>query len=159
MRDLGTPVYTPRFFAEVMRELADGATIFCAWADDVPVAASIVLWNGRHIEVPWASSLREFNPLCANVLLYWEMLQFAIERGHDRFDFGRSTPFEGTYHFKRQWGAEAQPLIWEYWLSSAQALPDRNPRSRRYSLATSVWSRLPVPLTRVIGPAIVRNIP
>jgi hypothetical protein len=87
------------------------------------------------------------------------MLRFAIGGGFTGFDFGRSTPHEGTYHFKQQWGAQPHPLFWEYWLSNDRPLPDRGPTNPRFSLARTAWTRLPVPLTRLIGPSIVRNIP
>jgi len=110
MRDLGTPVYARSFFDEVLRTFADSARIFVVRHAGRPVAGSIVYWHRSMIEVPWASALRESNPLCANVLLYWHMLKFAVERGFTVFDFGRSTPDEGTFHFKRQWGAEPLEL-------------------------------------------------
>lgn len=111
------------------------------------------------MEVPWASSLRRYNPLCPNVLLYWEMLKFAIGQGVVTFDFGRSTPLEGTYQFKAQWGAEAQPLYWEYWLAEGACLPDRSPKNRKFEAVIAVWQRLPVAVTRRLGPRIVRDIP
>jgi len=77
------------------------------------------------IEVPWASALREANPLSANVLLYWHMLKFSIERGFKVFDFGRSTPDAGTFHFKKQWGAEPLELVWEYWNASGTPPQER----------------------------------
>ena len=98
------------------------------------------------MEVPWASAIREFNPLCANVLLYWHMVRFAIERGFRTFDFGRSTPGEGTFHFKRQWGAEPRELVWEYWTADGRPLPDLNPKNPKFGLAISAWQRLPVPV-------------
>ena len=72
------------FFGEVLRTFPDTARVFVVRHDGRPVAASIVHWHRATIEVPWASALREFNPLCANVLLYWHMLQFAVERGFAR---------------------------------------------------------------------------
>jgi FemAB-related protein (PEP-CTERM system-associated) len=159
MRDLGTPVYSKRLFSEVTQRLPESTRIFCATVGGQPVAAALVVWHGNRIEVPWASSLREFNPLCANVLVYWEMLRFAIERRMSHFDFGRSTPNEGTFYFKRQWGAEPHSLVWEYWLAPECSLPDLSPKNPRFSLATSTWRKLPVSLTRLVGPALVRNIP
>jgi serine/alanine adding enzyme len=159
MRDLGTPVYPPRFFREILLAFPDAARIFCVRQGPLPLAASLVFWDREMIEVPWASSLRSYNPLCANVLLYWEMLRFAIERGFATFDFGRSTPHEGTYEFKRQWGAEPQPLVWEYWLAEGRTLPDLSPANGRFAPAIAVWRRLPVGFTRALGPLIVRNIP
>jgi FemAB-related protein (PEP-CTERM system-associated) len=159
MRDLGTPVYPVRFFREVMAALPDRARVLVVSAHGRPVAASLVHWNGHRVEVPWASALREFNPLCANVFLYWHMVRFAVERGLRVFDFGRSTPGEGTYLFKKQWGAEPRQLVWEYWTAPGREIPDFNPKSARFSRAVQAWQRLPVPVATLVGPFIVRNIP
>lgn len=159
MRDLGSPVYAVRFFRDVLRHQPQTTRLFCAWLGDRPVAASFVLGHRDTLEVPWASSIRDFNPLCANVAVYWTMLQFAIERGFSSFDFGRSTPHEGTYQFKRQWGADPHPVAWEYWTADDRALPDLSPRNPRYRAAIAFWRQLPVAVTRLVGPWIVRNIP
>jgi FemAB-related protein (PEP-CTERM system-associated) len=159
MRDLGSPVHAPRFFREILASFPDAARILCLYQGATPVAASFVLKHRRVMEVPWASTVRDYNALCANVLLYWEMLKFAIEGGCDTFDFGRSTPHESTYRFKAQWGAEPHPLVWEYWTAPDTALPDRSPSNPRFSAAVRLWSRLPLPIANVLGPLIVRHIP
>jgi FemAB-related protein (PEP-CTERM system-associated) len=159
MRDLGTPVYTRRFFDEVLATFPGHARVFVATLDGRAVAGSITCRWRNAMEVPWASSLREYNPLCANVRLYWEMLRAAVAAGCTVFDFGRSTPHEATYQFKKQWGAEPLPLVWEYWTANDTPLPDMSPGNARFRTAIAVWKRLPVGLTRVIGPPIVRNIP
>jgi len=159
MRDLGTPVQSRRFFARILAAFPSQAALLCVAHAGVPVAGAFVIWHKGTMEVPWASALRRWNHLCPNVLLYWEMLKFGIARGCRTFDFGRSTPDEGTYHFKKQWGAEPVPLYWEYWLREGAELPDRSPKNQRFSLAIAVWQRLPVAVTRLIGPRIVRSIP
>jgi FemAB-related protein (PEP-CTERM system-associated) len=159
MRDLGTPVYSRRFFREVVSALPRRSAVFVANVGGRPVAAAIVLWSDGTMEVPWASSLRAFNHLATNMGLYWELLKFAIDRGCRVFDFGRSTPHEGTFEFKRQWGAEPVPLVWEYWLAAGRRLPDLSPMNPRYHWAIRIWQRLPIWLTRAVGPRIVRNIP
>ena len=159
MRDLGTPVYGVRFFREVLAAFPEEARIVVVSLKGRPIAASLVHWHGRRIEVPWASSLREFNPLCANVFLYWQMARFAIERGFETFDFGRSTPGEGTYQFKKQWGAEPRELVWEYWTRSGEAVADLSPKNPKFALAIRMWQRLPVQVATMLGPLIVRNIP
>jgi FemAB-related protein (PEP-CTERM system-associated) len=159
MRDLGSPVHSKRFFADILATFADRTQLLCVSLGSTPVAASFVIWHGDQIEVPWASALRAHNPLCPNVLLYWEMLKFSIERRFERFDFGRSTPNEGTFNFKQQWGAAAQQLYWEYWLSEGRSLPDRSPKNRKFTAVISAWRKLPLAVTRAIGPSIVRGIP
>jgi FemAB-related protein (PEP-CTERM system-associated) len=159
MRDLGTPVYSATFFREALAAFPEHSRILVVTHDGHPIAASLVHWYGQRIEVPWASALREFNPLCANVFLYWQMLRFAIARRCHVFDFGRSTPGEGTYQFKKQWGAEARELVWEYWMADGQPLPQMNPKNPKFSLAIRAWQRLPVRVATALGPHIVRNIP
>ncbi|MEZ5583585.1 MAG: GNAT family N-acetyltransferase [Candidatus Competibacteraceae bacterium] len=76
------------------------------------------------MEIPWASSLRKYNSLSPNMLLYWSVLEFACKKGYRIFDFGRSTPGEGTYRFKEQWGAKPVQLYWHYWLRGGRPLPE-----------------------------------
>jgi FemAB-related protein (PEP-CTERM system-associated) len=159
MRDLGTPVHGRRLFERILSTFPERSRLLSVWLGGTPVAASLVLWHRDRLEVPWASSVRRFNPLCANVLLYWEMLKFGIGKGFASFDFGRSTPQEGTFLFKQQWGAEPRQLYWEYWLADGVRLPDRSPANARFNAAVSAWRRLPVSITRVIGPSIVARIP
>jgi serine/alanine adding enzyme len=159
MRDLGTPVYAKRFFDEILRTFPGTSRLFVVYHESRPVAASLVYWHRSMAEVPWASALRSSNPLSANVLLYWHMLKFSIERGFTVFDFGRSTPNAGTFHFKRQWGAQPLELVWEYWNAGGAPPPSMNPDNPKFDLAIRIWQRLPVSVATAIGPHVIRNIP
>jgi len=160
MRDLGTPVYSKEFFRNILRELPDSTwicTVFTKRRE--PVAAGFLIGFKDLLEIPWASSLRNHNRYSPNMLLYWSVLQFACEKGYRVFDFGRSTPGEGTYKFKEQWGAKPMQLYWHYWMRNGGPLPELNPRNKKYRLAIEVWKRMPVSLTKLLGPAIVKNLP
>jgi FemAB-related protein (PEP-CTERM system-associated) len=159
MRDLGTPVYPKAFFAEVLAAFPDATRVFLVRKDGQPIAGSITYTFGGAMQVPWASSLREFLALSPNNALYWEMLRHAVGAGCRRFDFGRSTPEEGTYQFKKQWGAEPEPLHWEYVLLTGTDLPDQSPKNPKFRLAIDTWKKLPLAVANRLGPAIVRNIP
>ncbi len=159
MRDLGTPVYGRIFFSNILNAFPDSTRIFTVHSDGRAVAGGFASWWRNKLEVPWASSLREYNASCPNNLLYWAIIQFAIKRGFKEFDFGRSTPGEGTYRFKEQWGAKPVPLYWQYWLRPDVVLPDQGPRNAMFQSAISLWRRLPIAVTKILGPAIIRNIP
>ena len=159
MRDLGTPVYSSRFFAAIFSRFPDDACIYVVRQGSRAIAASITVRWRETMEVPWASALRDFRALSPNMLLYWAMLKHAVEVRCRTFDFGRSTPDEGTFHFKRQWGAEPTPVSWEYLLAEGRTLPDQSPKNPKFRLAIEAWKRLPVPLATALGPAIVRSIP
>ena len=111
------------------------------------------------VQLPWASSIREYNSLCANVMLYWDAIQFAHSAGAATFDMGRSTPNEGTFKFKAQWGAQPVPLHWEYELVTEREMPNVSPANPKFQLAIAVWQKLPLALTMRAGPLIVRAIP
>ena len=159
MRDLGTPVYSRRLFEEVLRTFPDRALLHIVRLKGQPVAAGVTYRTASMVQLPWASSIREFNSLCANVLLYWDAIQFAQSTGAGVFDMGRSTPNEGTFKFKAQWGAEPVPLHWEYQLTSDGRLPNVSPANPKFQLAIALWQRLPLGVATRVGPMIVRAIP
>jgi FemAB-related protein (PEP-CTERM system-associated) len=160
MRDLGTPVFPHALFQQVLQTFPDNSRVICVCRGEQPVAAAIVHWRNGWMEVPWASTLREFNSMAANMLLYWHMLRLAIEQGCSRFEFGRCAPGEGTFHFKKQWGAEPTPLVWEYWMRGGKpARFDPHSGDSSYGRAAALWKYLPLPVSNLIGPRIVRGIP
>lgn len=159
MRDLGTPVYGRNFFATILRHLPEQAHIVVVRMDGRPVAAAFLLGDGDLMEIPWASTLRSVNALNMNMRLYWEVLTFAIARGYSFFDFGRSTRDAGTFRFKKQWGAQPVQHHWQYWLANGGPLPELKPDSPKFRLLIACWQRLPVFVTKLIGPAIVKNLP
>lgn len=158
MRDLGTPVFGRGLFRAILEEFPDRAEFCVTRLGEQPVAAALLLHGDGMTEVPSASSLREFNATCANMLTYWHLLERAIQRQQTTFDFGRSTQDGPTFRFKKQWGAQPFPATWQYhvWHGNVGAMRPDNPR---YNRAIRIWQKLPVAVTRLIGPAIVRGIP
>ena len=159
MRDLGTPVFPKDLFREMCDSFPDATRIFVVRLDGKACAAGITYGFRDRLEIPSASSLREYNRASVNMLLYWTVLQYAIRRGYRLFDFGRSTVNAGTYRFKRQWGAEPEPLHWHYCLPPGVEMPALNPQNPKYRLATKIWRRLPLGVANALGPRIVRNLP
>ena len=197
MRDLGTPPFSQRLFAEILAAFSHptsrraggvsppvsdtsefdlhaqstgGLTPPARQNDEGFAEICVVRLHGRAVasgllvhgpgttQVPSASSLREFNSSNANMLLYWNLLTRAIERGQREFDFGRSTRDGGTYKFKAQWGATEHPAVWQHYVRHGNA-GDMRPSNGKFQMLIQIWQRLPVWLTRLIGPAIVRGIP
>lgn len=158
MRDLGTPVYGRRLFRSILEAFPDQAELCVVRLEGAPIAASLLLHGREASEVPSAGSLRDHNPTCANMLMYWNLLVRALERGQAEFDFGRSSPESPTHRFKAQWGAKPFPANWSYHVRSGDrsAMRPDNPKNQRL---IAIWRRLPVGLTRLIGPGIVRGIP
>lgn len=159
MRDLGTPVYGRDFFRNILRAFPDRCRIVVLYLSGKPVATGFLTGYRDMLEIPWASTLRSVNHLSMNMLLYWSVLEYAIDNRYRRFDFGRSSVDSGTFRFKRQWGAQPLQLYWHYWLSTGDGLPSLNPDNPKYRLAIGIWKRLPLFVTRRLGPPIVKYLP
>jgi len=158
MRDLGSPVYGESLFREILRAFPDRAEICVVKDGDSAAAAAMLLHGWGTTEVPTASSLREYNPACVNMWMYAKLLERAIERGQGEFDFGRSTLDGNTFRFKKQWGAEPHPAAWQYHVREG-TVGEMRPENPRYQRMIRLWQKLPVGVTKCLGPAIVRGIP
>jgi serine/alanine adding enzyme len=158
MRDLGTPVYGKDFFRNILEAFPLQSSIMTVRLDNHPVAAAFLLGYRETLEIPWASTLRNVNQISVNMLMYWEILSFAIKQKYKYFDFGRSSIDSGTYKFKKQWGAQPKQLYWHYWLNNRD-MPTLNPTNPKYKIMINIWKRLPLWVTKLIGPAIVKNLP
>lgn len=159
MRDLGTPVYGRNFFKLILQSFPKEARICAVYWKDRPLAAGFLYGFRNVLEIPWACSDRRHSRLAANMLLYNSALEYACREGFGVFDFGRSTPGSGSYRFKEQWGARPVQLYWYHWSANGGPPLEINPQNPKYSVAIKVWRRLPIALTKIIGPVIVRNIP
>ncbi|MBI4000609.1 MAG: FemAB family PEP-CTERM system-associated protein [Nitrospira defluvii] len=159
MRDLGTPVYSKRFFTQILAAFPKDARICLVKLQNAPVAAGL-LYGFRHsLEIPWAASDKRYNRFAPNMLLYSSILEHACQEGFQVFDFGRSSPDSGTYRFKEQWGAKPHALVWHYWLRGGSALPQLNPQNPQYQLAIRMWQHLPLAVANRLGPHIVKYLP
>ncbi|MCZ2344234.1 MAG: FemAB family PEP-CTERM system-associated protein [Bacteroidales bacterium] len=158
MRDLGTPVYGRNLFECIIRSFPQDTEFCIVRSAKKPIAAALLLHGKGITEVPTASSLRGYNHTCANMLMYHHLINRSISRGQSIFDFGRSTLDGGTYRFKKQWGALPHSAIWQY-RTRGGAIGEMRPDNPRYERIIRLWQRMPIRLTRIIGPYIVRGIP
>jgi len=158
MRDLGTPVYPKKLFACILDNLPDQAELAVVYHQNLPIAAALLVHAQASTLVPSASSLRRFNHTNANMWMYHQLLQRAIDKGNPVFDFGRSTVNSGTYRFKKQWGAKPHPTVWQYHVRHGD-INKMRPDHPRYRRRVAAWQKLPVWVTRLVGPTIVRGIP
>lgn len=155
MKFLGSPVHSKKLIKNTLKNLPDSASIFVGYKKHTPVACSLVLGFKDTVYNPWASSLREYSKSSPNMLLYWEMIKFAANSGYKRFDFGRSSPNQGTYKFKKQWGAEDVDIFW-YIFSKKRANSNGSFKLRKFF--SNNWRHLPLGITTFLGPKIRKFI-
>lgn len=159
VRNLGTPVFPRRLFANFLDEFQDDADILLI-RQGARVAGGVLSFYFRDTVLPYyGGAYPDFYRTGVNNFMYWELMCRAARRGCRRFDFGRSKLGTGAYHFKRGWGMTERPLAYRFFLVGARRLPNLTPLNPRLDPFIRAWKSLPVAVTKLAGPVIVRGLP
>jgi FemAB-related protein (PEP-CTERM system-associated) len=158
VRNLGTPVFSRRYFRTLMEVFGTDADVVTIRQNGTPVA-SVMNFYFRDEVLPYYGGGTPAARLCAdNDFMYWEVMRRGADRGCRLFDFGRSKIGTGAHAFKRNWGFEPAKLHYRLNLKPGEAMPDHNPLNPKYALFIAAWKRLPLPVANAIGPFIVRGL-
>lgn len=158
VRNLGTPVFSRRYFQilqEVFRSDCEVLTI----TNEGRTVASVMSFFHRNEVLPYyGGGTVESRAVKGSDFMYWELMRRCSEKGVQVFDYGRSKIGTGSYRFKTHWGFTPEPLHYEYYLVKAKDVPNVSPVNPKYQWYVQGWKRLPLPVTRLLGPMIARNL-
>ncbi len=159
MKVLGSPPHHIKWFQTINSCYQNNLDIVVIKIDQQAIAAGILLTSGPICVIPWASSLRTYNHLNANMLLYWQMLKLGVAKKCKHFDFGRCSYGENTYKFKKQWGSLPLTLHWQVYAdNNIQVESATNSVSFQRKFAAKLWSILPLSLANFLGSKLRRYI-
>jgi FemAB-related protein (PEP-CTERM system-associated) len=158
VRNLGTPVFTAGYLRNLKREFGPDCDIVTILDGGRPVA-SVLNFYFRDTVLPYyGGGTEQAREVAGNDFMYWEVMRRAAERGFRLFDYGRSKRGTGAFAFKKNWGFEPRPLVYEFWLRRGGELPDINPLNPKYRLFIAGWQRLPLAIANRLGPWIARDL-
>lgn len=158
VRNLGTPVFAKKYFRILKEEFGEDCEILTI-THEGKVVSSVLSFYFRDQVLPYyGGGTRDARRVAANDFMYWELMRRACQRGIRLFDFGRSKQGTGSYSFKKNWGFTPEPMHYEYYLVKARAIPEVNPLNPKYRLMVNVWRRLPLGVSKLIGPWIARSL-
>lgn len=161
MRDLGSPTHSKGWFKSISHFYAENCVVSIVRSEGIPIGAGLILINGTTATIPWASTLRKYNKLAPNMMLYWSLLEHATNNGCQQFDFGRSSIGEGTFKFKQQWGARPVELDWKTYPENINQEGKEDKIHQNISLrqaAENIWKKLPLPVTIQLGSRLRKYI-
>lgn len=161
VRRLGTPVFPKKLFRNLLNEFQDSCKILSVLYQGKVIAAVLTFFFKDTVLPYYGGSVAEYNNnvYAPNNFMYWELMKYGIEHGYKWFDFGRSKVGTGAYHFKRHFGMKPEPLNYQYILIRKKDIPNLNPTNPSYRALIGMWKRLPLRVTRILGPCIVKYIP
>jgi FemAB-related protein (PEP-CTERM system-associated) len=158
LRNLGTPTFSKRYL-EVLREVfGEDCEVLTVTHQGSPVASCLSFYFRDEVLPYYGGGRLAARGLGGNDFMYWQIMERAREQGRRMFDFGRSKRGTGSHNFKRFWGFEPEPLYYEYFLVRRRAVPNLSPTNPKFSLAIAAWQRLPLAITRRLGPPIAKYL-
>ena len=158
VRNLGTPVFSKKYF-QVLREVfADCSDILTITHNDKLVTSVLSFYFRDEVLPYYGGGTAAARNLKGNDFMYWQLMSDCSKKGIKFFDYGRSKKGTGSFSFKKNWGFEPEPLYYEYYLVNAKEMPELNPLNPKYQLMINCWKKLPLKLSQVIGPMVSKYL-
>jgi len=158
VRNLGTPVFPKKYFANLLSVFKPDCDVLTVFADGKPVASVLNFYHKGTVMPFYTGSVPGARRLGANDFMYWRLMRHAAAKGCSVFDFGRSKVGTGPYDFKKNWGFPPRPLAHHFLTRPGVEMPNINPLNPKYRLMVAAWKKLPLFVANRLGPIIVRNI-
>jgi FemAB-related protein (PEP-CTERM system-associated) len=160
-RRLGSPSLPKAWFSGLVEEFGRAAVIHRAVDPQGRTLAAVMSFCFKDTVYAYYSGSRgDVNDTGVNNWIYCAIMEWAVEQGYRRFDFGRSRVDSGPARFKKNMGFAAEPLHYEYLLLGPRAsVPDFHPSNPRLALPRRVWSHLPMFVCNRLGARLSRYLP
>jgi len=158
MRRLGSPAHSLRYYKAIALHLGERAEFFVVRDGTQLVAGALLCFVNGMASNLHTVALAEYNTRCPNYLLYWRMMEESRARGCRQMDLGRSAIGSSQLAFKENWRPNVLPLCYNYFVLQGGAPRRIDADNPRYRLAIAAWRRMPLFVTRALGPHLISGI-
>lgn len=159
VRNLGTPVFPQRYFAALAKEFSNQCDVLTVEHNQEAVSSVLSFYYKGHVLPFYGGGLHLARALKSNDFMYYQLMCHAKQQKNcEFFDFGRSKDDSGAFLYKRSWGMEPVPLHYHFHLVKASELPNLSPNNPKYQFFIKMWQKLPVWLSRRIGPFLSKYL-
>lgn len=159
VRNLGTPVFPKKYFSALKAEFGDRCDVLTVEKDNKAVSSVLNFYYKGHVLPFYGGGLHEARALKSNDFMYYQLMCNAKrERQCEFFDFGRSKNDSGAFKYKRTWGMDPVPLHYQFFLVNAEQLPNLSPNNPKYKLFIQLWQKMPVWVSRIVGPFLSKYL-
>ena len=159
LRKLGTPAFPRKHFANLFLNFGSQASVREVILNGQVVAAVFTLRFRNQLLPYYGAADSRMNEYSPTNFMYYDQMAWGRANGFDLFDFGRSKKDSGSYAFKVHWGMQERELPYEMLLIRRKELPNFSPKNPRFQDAIRLWQKMPLWLTRAVGPFLIRLVP
>ena len=159
VRNLGTPVFARKYFQILKEVFKHDCEILTVTDVNGQLISSVMNFYFKNEVLPYYGGGTEYaRAVQGNDFMYWEVMRRAVEKEVKIFDYGRSKEGTGSYRFKKHWGFEPEPLFYEFHLVKSKNIPDINPLNPKFQLFIAAWQKLPLTVSRFVGPWLAKDL-
>lgn len=160
LRRLGTPAFPSRHFRNLLKNFR-GSIDIREYRVGGKLASAVLSFYFKGQVMPYyGASEPALNAHAPNNFMYFDLMRWGGANGFHTFDFGRSKKeVGGSYDFKSHWGMTERELPYEMLLVKRKTLPNLSPANPAFRLPILLWQKMPLWLTRRLGPVLIRLVP
>lgn len=159
VRRLGSPTFPFRFLLNLREAFGEMMDVQHTLFEDRVVSCVLNFYYKDCVFPYYSGSDPEYFFTQCNNVMYCDLMEAGVRRGFRRFDFGRSRRGTGPFAFKVNMGFEPQPLHYQYVLLGLREVPRINPSNPKFDIPRRIWRRLPLKVTKIVGPQLLKYIP
>ncbi|MDC0609948.1 FemAB family PEP-CTERM system-associated protein [Vibrio sp.] len=159
VRNLGTPVFSKKLFPSLKRIFDDRCeTLVIYDPNNTPVSSVLSFYYKNEVLPYYGGGTFDARALKSNDFMYYQLMCLAQERGCTSFDFGRSKQDSGSYSYKKNWGMKEETLHYKIALVKQKEMPNLSPNNPKYKLLINTWKKLPLSISRALGPSLSKYL-
>jgi hypothetical protein len=155
----GLPPQPYYFFKNIFKNVFSqnlGFIILASYNKKV-IAGAVYFHFGKKALYKFGASDMNYQHLRANNLIMWEAIKHFAEKGFTEFSFGKTEPDNaGLRQFKLGWGTQEEKIFtYKYNLSDKRFIENPDQTS---GVHTKIFSKLPIPVLKLVGTLTYRHI-
>jgi CelD/BcsL family acetyltransferase involved in cellulose biosynthesis len=154
----GLPPQPLKFFERIHESVISKKMGFVQLAhhDRVVIAGAIFFHFNNSLIYKYGASNPSYLNIRPNNLVIWAAIQWGLQNGFHRFDFGRTeADHAGLLQFKRGWGAQETQLPYYRYRLVAQRF---FPQASNVKTSFMVFQKMPMCLLKLTGKVLYRHV-
>lgn len=159
VHNLGTPVFNKKLFSKLKETFGERCETLIVRNSEGEAVSSVLSFYYKDTVLPYyGGGTHDARDLKSNDYMYYQLMCIAKDKGMAKFDFGRSKTDSGSYKYKKHWGMQEDKLNYRIALIKAKDLPNLSPNNPKYRLFIDLWKKMPLSLSRHIGPQLSKYL-
>lgn len=159
LRNLGTPVFSKTLIDCLVQEFPADTEVLTIRVQGEAISSVFNFYYEGQVLPYYGGGKPSARELKTNDMMYYQLMCHAKRDKNCHFyDFGRSKLDSGAYSYKKHWGMQDELLHYQYKLIKAQALSNLSPNNPKYALFIKMWQKLPLSVSRFLGPLLAKYL-